>query len=38
MAMQVRTTGCMFSIIASIVLTIILNLALRGCSGGAPGW
>jgi hypothetical protein len=36
MAMQVRTRGCMFSIIASIVLTIVLNLALRGCSTG--GW
>lgn len=34
MGMQVRTTGCMFSIIASIVLTILLNVMLRGCSGG----
>ena len=33
MAMQVRSGGCMFSIIASIVLTIVLNLVLRGCSG-----
>lgn len=38
MAMQVRSSGCMFSIIASIVLTIVLNLALRGCSGGTAGW
>jgi hypothetical protein len=38
MRMQIRSSGCMFSIIASIVLTIVLNLALRGCSGGAPGW
>lgn len=34
MAMQVRTTGCMYSIIASIVLTVLLNVMLRGCSGG----
>ena len=34
MAMQVRSRGCMFSIIASIVLTILLNVMLRGCSGG----
>lgn len=33
MAMRVRTGGCMFSIIASIVLTILLNVFLRGCSG-----
>jgi hypothetical protein len=38
MAMQVRTTGCMFSIIASIVLTILLNVMLRACSGGTAGW
>lgn len=24
--------GCLFSIIASIVLTVVLNLLLRGCS------
>lgn len=34
MAMQVRTSGCMLSIIASIVLTILLNVMLRGCTGG----
>lgn len=34
MAMQVRTRGCMFSIIASIVLTILLNVMLRACSQG----
>lgn len=34
MAMQVRTRGCMFSIIASIVLTILLNVLLRACSSG----
>jgi hypothetical protein len=30
--MQVRTSGCMFSIVASILLTVLLNLALRGCA------
>lgn len=33
MPMQVRTSGCMFSIVASIVLTVLLNVMLRGCSG-----
>jgi hypothetical protein len=33
MAMQVRSSGCLYSIIASVVLTIVLNLVLRGCSG-----
>lgn len=33
MAMQVRTSGCLFSIIASVILTILLNLMIRGCSG-----
>jgi hypothetical protein len=33
MAMQVRSSGCLFSIIASVVLTVLLNLMLRGCSG-----
>lgn len=37
MPMRVRTMGCMFSIIASIVLTILLNVMLRGCSTGG-GW
>ena len=32
MAIRFRTSGCLFSIIASIVLTILLNLMLRGCS------
>jgi hypothetical protein len=31
MAMKVRTTGCMWSIILSVVLTLVLNLLLRGC-------
>ena len=34
MAYRVRTVGCLTSIIASIVLTILLNVMLRGCSGG----
>jgi hypothetical protein len=29
----IRTSGCLFSILASIVLTILLNLLLRGCTG-----
>jgi hypothetical protein len=32
MAIQVRTTGCLFSIVASIVLTIVLNLLIRACT------
>jgi hypothetical protein len=34
--MQIRATGCLASIVLSIVLTVLLNLALRGCAG--PGW
>jgi hypothetical protein len=37
MRMQVRSAGCLFSIIASIVLTILLNVMLRACSTGG-GW
>lgn len=33
MAAKVRVVGCWTSIILSIVLTILLNLLLRGCSG-----
>ena len=33
MAVRIRTTGCLFSIIASVVLTVVLNLMLRACSG-----
>lgn len=29
---QFRTSGCVFSIVASIVLTIVLNLLLRSCA------
>jgi len=27
-----KTSGCVFSIVASIVLTIVLNLLLRACA------
>lgn len=33
MPVKIRTSGCLFSIVASIVLTVVLNLALRGCVG-----
>jgi hypothetical protein len=33
MAIKVRSSGCLFSIIASVVLTVLLNVMLRGCSG-----
>jgi hypothetical protein len=29
---QFRTSGCLYSIIASVVLTIVLNLLLRACA------
>jgi hypothetical protein len=29
---QFKTSGCLFSIVASIVLTIVLNLLLRACA------
>jgi hypothetical protein len=32
MPVQFRKGGCLFSIVASIALTILLNLMLRGCS------
>jgi hypothetical protein len=31
MPFQIRTFGCLASIIASIALTILLNLILRSC-------
>lgn len=31
MPLRVRTTGCVWSIILSIALTLVLNLALRAC-------
>jgi len=38
MPVRFRTSGCLWSIILSVVLTVLLNLALRGCSGGGPHW
>jgi len=29
---QFKASGCVFSIVASIVLTIVLNLLLRSCA------
>ena len=31
MAIKVRTSGCLFSIVASVILTVLLNLLVRGC-------
>jgi hypothetical protein len=33
MPVGVRTTGCLWSIIASVVLTIVPNVMLRACTG-----
>ena len=33
MAPRIRTSGCLLSIIASVVLTVALNLLLRACMG-----
>lgn len=30
---QFKTSGCLFSIVASVVLTVVLNLMLRACAG-----
>jgi hypothetical protein len=38
MAVQFRTSGCLYSIIVSVVLTILLNVALRACTAGGPSW
>lgn len=38
MAVRFRSSGCLWSIVMSVVLTVILNLALRGCTGGGPSW
>jgi hypothetical protein len=32
MAVRIGTTGCLVSILLSVVLTVLLNLMLRGCS------
>jgi hypothetical protein len=38
-AIRFQRSGCLFSIGASIFLTIVLNLLLRGCSTvHAPTW
>lgn len=31
MPARIRTSGCLVSIIASVVLTVVLNLLLRAC-------
>ena len=36
MAVKIRTTGCLASIVISVLLTIALNVLLRACAG--PGW
>ena len=33
MPVKIRTSGCLISIVASIMLTVALNLMLRACSG-----
>lgn len=33
MSVKIRTSGCLISIIASIVLTVVGNLLLRACTG-----
>ena len=33
MPVKFRTSGCIGSIVLSVVLTVVLNLALRACSG-----
>jgi hypothetical protein len=33
MPMKIRTSGCLGSIVLSVVLTVVLNLALRACGG-----
>jgi hypothetical protein len=34
MALRVKTSGCFWSLVISVVLTVLLNLLLRGCGGG----
>lgn len=33
MPVRVRTSGCLLSIVLSVVLTVGVNLLLRACSG-----
>jgi hypothetical protein len=37
MAIRFQRSGCLWSIVASVFLTIVLNVMLRACSGG-PAW
>jgi hypothetical protein len=37
-AIRFQRSGCLFSIVASIFLTVVLNLLLRGCSGHGASW
>jgi hypothetical protein len=37
MALRVKTSGCFWSIVISVVLTVLLNLVLRACGGGGGG-
>ena len=32
MPIRFRSSGCLFSIIASVVLTVVLNVLLRACA------
>jgi len=32
MPVKIRTSGCLISIVASVVLTVVLNLMLRACT------
>jgi hypothetical protein len=32
MALQIRSSGCLISIVLSVALTLALNLAVRGCA------
>jgi len=32
MALQIRSSGCLISIVLSLALTLALNLAVRGCA------
>jgi hypothetical protein len=32
MRIRFQASGCVFSLVASIVLTVLLNLMLRGCA------
>jgi len=32
MPVKIKTSGCLISILATVLLTVALNLLLRGCS------